>query len=475
MLTFQDHFWQAGRWQRRQFLQAGTLALGGLVLGDTIALRAAAEAKSSSQKSPQKSVLKDRSVIFLFMHGGPSQFETFDPKMDAPSNIRSATGEIKTTLPGITFGSTFPRLSKLAHKFSIVRSFVTGDGNHDIKPVLGADTLHANMGSLYSSIAGPARVDTAMPTNVTLFPRSVDPKAQDAVKEFGNFEGTGELSRTFAPFVPGAGADLQQNMRINLPEGRFEDRRALLKSLDTWRRWAEGSAAVRDSSEFQQKAFDVLHRGVFDAFDLAREDPRIIERYDTAPLLPRERIDKRWNNIDHYATNALTLGRQLLLARRLCERGAGFVTVTTSFIWDMHADVNNAPMTVGMDYVGTPFDHAVSAFIEDVEARGLSDKILLVCCGEMGRTPAINKDGGRDHWGNLAPLLLYGGGLKMGQVIGQSSRDGGEPASQAVTMKDLLATIMHSLVDLGEARLLPGVSQRVIEAISRGEPIRGLV
>ena len=149
--------------------------------------------------------------------------------------------------------------------------------------------------------------------------------------------------------------------------------------------------------------------------------------------------------------------------------------MTTSFIWDMHADENNAPMTVGMEYVGTPFDRAVSAFIEDVEARGLSEKILLVCCGEMGRTPSINAAGGRDHWGNLAPLLIYGGGLKMGQVIGQSSRDGGEPASDAVTMKDLLATVMHSLLDIGEVRLLPGVPQRVVEAMTRGEPIRGLV
>ncbi|KAB2659772.1 MAG: DUF1501 domain-containing protein [Verrucomicrobia bacterium] len=472
MLTFQDRFWQSGRWQRRQFLQAGALALGGLTLGDNFAIRAAAAAgENKSGKNP----LKDRSVIFLFMHGGPSQFETFDPKMDAPSGIRSATGEIPTTLPGITFGSTFPRLAKLAHKFSIVRSFATGDANHDIKPILGADTLQANMGSLYSSIAGASRVDTAMPTNVALFPRSVDATAREVVKEFGNFEGTGELSRSFAPFVPGAGAALQQDMRINLPEGRFHDRRALLESLDGWRRWSDGSTAVQDFGGFQRKAFDVLHRGVFDAFDLAREDPRTVERYDTAPLLPRGRIDKKWNNIDHYATNALTLGRQLLLARRLCERGVGFVTVTTSFIWDMHADINNAPMTVGMEYVGTPFDHAVSAFIEDVEARGLSDKILLVCCGEMGRSPAINANGGRDHWGNLAPLLLYGGGLKMGQVIGESSRDGGEPATQAVTMKDLLATIMHTLLDIGQARLLPGVSQRVIEAIGRGEPIRGLV
>ena len=470
MLTLQDQFQDAGRWRRRQFLRVGGLALGGLSLGDLFAIRAAA-APAAARKLP----LKDRSVIFLFMHGGPSQFETFDPKMDAPSSVRSATGEIKTAIPGVTFGSTFTRLAKLADKFSVVRSFVTGDGNHDIKPVLGADTLRANMGSLYASIAGASRPATAMPTNVALFPRSIDPKAMAAVTEFGNFESTGELSRTFAPFVPGAGANLQQDMRLNLPEGRLQDRRALLGALDNWKRWAEASGVVEGFSQFQQQAFDALSRGVSDAFDLSREDPRLVERYDTAPLLPRERINKQWKNIDHYATNALTLGRQLLLARRLCERGAGFVTVTTSFIWDMHADENNAPMTVGMEYVGAPFDRAVSAFIEDVEARGLRDKILLVCCGEMGRTPAINKNGGRDHWGNLAPLLIYGGGLKMGQVIGQSSRDGGEPASEPVYMKDLLATIMHTLLDIGEVRLMPGIPQRVIEAMTRGEPIRGLV
>src|SRR6185436_14851800 len=167
MLTFQDHFRQAGRWHRRQFLRAGGLALGGVTLGDLFAVRAAA----AGRELP----LKDCSVIFLFMHGGPSQFETFDPKMDAPSTIRSAIGEIKTTVPGITFGSCFTQLARLAHKFSIIRSFVTGDGNHDIKPIVGADTLRANMGSLYSSIAGPSRARTAMPTNVALSPRSVEP------------------------------------------------------------------------------------------------------------------------------------------------------------------------------------------------------------------------------------------------------------------------------------------------------------
>ena len=311
-----------------------------MTLEDQFGVRAA----SAGTDSP----LKDRSVIFLFMHGGPSQFETFDPKMDAPSHIRSTTGEIKTTLPGITFGSTFPRLARLAHKFSIVRSFATGDGNHDIKPLVGADTLRANMGSLYSSVAGTSRVDTAMPTNVALFPRSVDPGAKAPVTDFGNFEATGELSRTFAPFVPGAGVDLQQDMRLNLPEGRFHDRRALLGALDNWKRWADGSDAVAGFNGFQQQAFDALHRGVFDAFDLSREDPRLLERYDTAPLLPRSRISEKWKNIDHYATNALTLGRQLLLARRLCERGAGFVTVTTSFIWDSLLDIGKVRLMPGI-------------------------------------------------------------------------------------------------------------------------------
>lgn len=467
MLVFKPSDSRPQSASRREFLRVGGLGLGGLALSDLLSIQAAAD--------PRSRLLKDRSVIFLFMHGGPSQFETFDPKMDAPSDIRSATGEIPTTLPGVTFGSTFERLARLAHKFSIVRSFVTGDGNHDIKPVVGNDTLKANMGSLYSRIVGPTRPATAMPTNVAIFPRSVDPSAMAAVTEFGNFEGTGELSRTYAPFVPGAGAGLQQDMTLHLPAERLNDRRLLLSALDGWKQWADSVAAFSEFGALQQQAWNVIVRGVAEAFDLSKEDPRILERYDTGPLLPRSKINPKWKNIDHYATNAATLGKQLLLARRLCERGVGFVTVTTSFIWDMHADENNAPMTVGMDYVGRPFDRAVSAFIEDVESRGLSDKILLVCCGEMGRTPRLNKTGGRDHWGNLAPLMLYGGGLKMGQVIGRSSRDGGEPASDPVTIKDLLATIMHVLVDIGEVRLLSGLPQSLLNVISQGEPIRGLV
>jgi len=467
MLSFQDTIRSRAGMRRREFLRVGGLGLGGLTLGDLLAARAAAKAA--------KLPVTDKSVIFLFMHGGPSQFETFDPKMEAPDGIRSATGEVKTSIPGITFGATFPKLAKLAHRFSTVRSFVTGDAIHDIKTIVGKTTLGANMGSLYSRIAGPLRPETTMPTNVALFPRAVSNEAGPAISKFGNFISAGDLGAAYAPFVPGAGGGMQEDMAMHLPQERVNDRRGLLSSLDHWRRQVDASGVMEGYSSIQQQAFDALIGGVSGAFDLSREDARLIERYDTAPLVPRDRISKKWNNHIHYADHAATLGKLLLMARRLCERDCGFVTVTTSFVWDMHADNNNATLTEGMGYVGTPFDHAVSTLIEDIEARGLSEKILLVCCGEMGRSPTINKKGGRDHWGGLAPLLLYGGGLKMGRVIGQSSRNGGEPASDPVTIPDLMATIMHTLLDTGEVRLMDGLPKGLVDAVTGGQPIKELI
>jgi uncharacterized protein (DUF1501 family) len=132
-------------------------------------------------------------------------------------------------------------------------------------------------------------------------------------------------------------------------------------------------------------------------------------------------------------------------------------------------------MEEGMAYCGHPFDHAVSAFIEDVEARGLSEKILLVCCGEMGRTPTVNAKGGRDHWGELAPLLLYGGGLRMGQVVGQSDHRAAAPATEPVRIPQLIATIMHTLLDVPRLRLATGIPSDVERAIFGAEPISQLV
>src|SRR5687768_9995489 len=183
MLRFHDSRPRLGR---RAFLEVGSLALGGLALPQLLATQALA-AKADLRP------VTGKSVIFLFLHGGPSQIETFDPKMSAPAENRSVTGEIDTKLPGITFGSTFERLAALNDKFTIVRSFRTGDANHDIKPVVGKATLGANMGSLFARIAGTNDPVTGMPLNAALFPRAVDPTTDAAIDKFGNFQSSGGL------------------------------------------------------------------------------------------------------------------------------------------------------------------------------------------------------------------------------------------------------------------------------------------
>lgn len=467
MFTFHDGNARLGR---RNFLQVGSLALGGLTLPQLLSLREANAGSSGKGK-----YLKDRSVIFVFLHGGPSQFETFDPKMDAPAGVRSATGEISTKLPGVTFGSTFSRLASMNDKFSIVRSYRTGDGNHDIKPIVSKSTLGANMGSLYARIAGANHPVTGMPTNAALFPRAVDPETQKENNNFGKFASTGTLGTAYAPFSPGGEGNFQKDLELRLARDHVEDRRNLLTSLDRLQRDLDAQGNLSGVDRLQQQAFQTVLGGIAKAFDLKQEDQKTVERYDTAPLVRPDQISRKWNNYNNYVDNAKSLGKLLLLARRLCETGCGFVTVTTNFVWDMHADVNNTGVEEGMGYMGNPLDSALSALIEDLHQRGLSDKVLVVVSGEMGRTPRINKNGGRDHWGGLTPLLLSGGGLNMGQVIGQSTADGGEPHTEPMGLDNLLATIMHSLVDLGQVRLMTGLPQDMLRAITTPTPITGLV
>ena len=452
---------------RRNFLSVGSLALGGLALPEFL------QAQDALQKLG--GVAKDKTVVFLFMHGGPSQTETFDPKMGAPSGIRSMTGEIPTRIPGVTFGATFEKLAKLNDKFSIVRSFTTGSGAHDSKPIVSNFSKDAHVGSHYSRVAGASHPVSGMPRNIWLHPQAVDAKAADPIMSLGKFDVTGPLGPAHAPFQPSGKGDARADMRLTVDPNRLGDRKTLLASLNQFRRTVESGEVTGGLDKFQSQAFETLTGGVSDAFDIAKEDPNVLARYDTSTLMNVERISKRWNNRKRYQNHVNNLGKLMLMARRLAERGAGFVTVTTDFVWDMHADSNNATMTEGMGYVGTPFDHAVSAFIEDVEARGLRDKILLVCCGEMGRTPKVNAKGGRNHWAGSAPLLLYGGGLKMGQVVGASTKDGGEPASDRVTIPNLYATLMEQLLDTGAVRAMAGIPKEVNDVINGAAPIRQLM
>ncbi len=236
------------------------------------------------------------------------------------------------------------------------------------------------------------------------------------------------------------------------------------------KRKAASGAAADPSDSLQQLAFDALLSSVSDAFDLKQEDPRLVEQYDTKSRFPLARIDKKWNNYEHYKDHGSTIGKLLLMARRLCERGCGFVTVTTSFVWDMHADVNNATMTEGMDYVGAPFDHALSTLIDDIESRGLSDRIMVVCLRRDGpdaddqqsrRSRSLGKPG--------SPTALRWREL---QETGDRSVVARWRHTQlgSVTIPDLVATIMHKLMDLDQVRVTGGIPRNLLEVLSRGKP-----
>jgi hypothetical protein len=456
----------SGRGSRREFLQVGTAAIGGLSLSSLLAARADGSLKKA---------LRDRAVVVLNLQGGPTQFETFDPKMTAPREIRSIAGEIKTPLAGVTFGGHFPKLAELADQMAIVRSYRHGISSHGpaaMHVMAGGNPTGAMMGALFSRVAGLASPATGMPNNVLVTARAMGPQFKELYYNSSRVSQTGTLPAAYKPFDPSAGGEIVENMKLRIQDERLGDRRALLAQVDRLRRRAESDGSLEAANRFEQQAFDVLVRGVADAFDLSKEDPRLVERYDTSDTEPNDAVKKRNSYAKQFSPVAL--GKQMLLARRLCEAGCGFVTVTCGG-WDMHGGGKEFTMADGLASLTPAVDKAVSAFIEDVGARGLSKKILLVITGEFGRTPRINKNGGRDHWGNLCTLAFVGGGLPMGQVIGRSDRTGSAPASDPISSSNVLATIMHSLFDVGELRLLTGIPKDVERVITSGQPIRELI
>jgi uncharacterized protein (DUF1501 family) len=252
-------------------------------------------------------------------------------------------------------------------------------------------------------------------------------------------------------------------MLLNIPRKRLNDRQALLRSLDGLKRQAEAEAALDGADRYKQQAFDLILGSAADAFDLTKEDPRLVERYDTS----RFRVGKK-------EFRDSQLGRHMLTARRLIEAGSGFVTVHSAG-WDMHADGNNPGIHAGMEMLGRPVDRAVSAFLADLAERGLLDKVLLVITGDFGRTPKINNRGGRDHWANLCTLAFAGGGLNTGQIIGQSSRNNDLPLSEPVGTDELLGTVMHTLFDIGQLRVARGIPREILAKLESSPPIAGLM
>lgn len=452
---------------RREFLRVGALGLlGGLSL--PMLLRAKAAAAEAGR------TVKDKSVVLLFLSGGPSHIEFFDPKMTAPQEIRSITGEVQTRLPGITFAGSFPQMAQRADRLAIVRSYASGSGDHTyLLPASGGNAMKATMGALYARVAGVNHPRTGMPNNVLVVPEAVE----RGLRLQGNFEtgalptltAPGDLGATYRAFDPSGSSEVQRNMEMRIPMARLDDRRYLLDQFDTLRREADSQDVPAGADRFQQQAFEVISRGVASAFDLSREDPRVVASYDTSRYFRNEDLQRYYDM--RRASNLL--GKQMLMARRLCEAGCGFVTVSDCG-WDMHANDNSPRNMAGLHPMASQVDHAVAAFLDDIEERGLSDKILLVVTGEMGRTPRRNGNGGRDHHGNLTTLALAGGGLRMGQVIGQSDRIASSPATERFGPSHLMATVMHTLLDIGEVRVQRDLG-RAANVLSEGTPIPGLL
>ena len=449
---------------RRSFITAGTLGIGSLALTDLLQAR-----------SLDPSVIRNKSVVLLFLGGGPPQHETFDPKMEATSDYRAMYGETQTSLPGVTFGSHFSGLAKHADKLAIVRCFSNGMTSHGPATAYmasGGNPTKANLGNLYARIAGTINPRTGIPNNVILGPRSAGADFVGNPDYTARLNPSNKLGASWGPFDPSGAGNLQSDMTLGIDSPRLDDRRTLLSRLDTLRRRLDNESILDGADQFTQQAFDVLLKGVARSFDLSEEPPSILQQYDTREFqIPQSVFQKKPNKAGFENQTPIFLGRQMLLARRMVEAGCGFVTVTSTG-WDLHG--NRFGVDDGIPCLGGAVNKAVTAFIEDLDQRGMSDDVLLVITGEFGRTPRINNKAGRDHWGGICPLLLAGGGLNMGQVIGQSDKNGGKPISEAVTTAQLTSTILHTLVDPGEVRLLPQIPQAIQNTLSRADPIRQL-
>ncbi|QDU94920.1 DUF1501 domain-containing protein [Lignipirellula cremea] len=446
----------AGACSRRDLLRVGALGLGGLTLPWWL----------QAQASAAEGSVRPKSVVLLFLGGGPSHIETFNPNMDQPGPGRSLTGDVKTNLPGVAFGGTFPGLAKHADKMAIVRSFHHTDSNHStaVPYVLsGGKSFSGGIGSVYARLRGTNDPRSGLPTTSLITAPDVG-RFANARKRVIQGSQPGDLGAPYAPFQPDGEGPAISNMTLNMPHGRLDDRRNLLAGLDRLRRDVDASGAKEGFDRFRQQAYDVILGSAAKTFDLSQEDPRLVAQYDTSMF-----------RVGESEFRSCSLGSQMLMARRLVEAGCGFITVQNAG-WDMHASSgnNNMSLASGMRMLGGPLDKAVSAFLADLDQRGLLDQTLLVITGEFGRTPRVNKNGGRDHWANLSTLALAGGGLQMGQVIGQSAPQNDLPASEPIRVENLMSTVMHTLFDVGKLRVDRTAPRTLLDPIERHAPITEL-
>jgi hypothetical protein len=432
---------------RRSFLQLGVAGMASLGLPGVLQARTA---------SPGA---KDTRCILVWMDGGPGHMDMYDMKPDAPAEYRGFWRPIGTNVPGMRISELFPRQAKVADKFSIVRSLFHNDGDHfggahrmltSRGGANGGDTSgkSPSIGSIVAAAAG-ARA-SALPAYVSI------PYGSSVGLRPGYF-GANYLGQHRDPFETD-GDPNQKNFQVRnlaLPGGmnvdRLGDRRALRKSFDTLRSDVDAQGRFDAMDQFDRQAYElVTSETVRKAFDLSSEDEKLRDRYGR----------NGW-------------GQSALLARRLAEAGVTFTTVHLGG-WDHHWDLQK-----GYENYLPKVDAMLATLWEDLAARGLWEKTLVVVCGEFSRTPRMN-DGsgrgtpGRDHWGNSMFCVMGGGGVKGGVVVGSTDAKGEAPVERPCTPEDIHATIYHCLgIDPGTSFL--NHQGRPTPALDGGAPLKELL
>ncbi|HYM09622.1 MAG TPA: DUF1501 domain-containing protein [Bryobacterales bacterium] len=439
---------------RRDFLHAGSLAYLGLGLTDLLGLKARAAVTNQ----------KDVNCIMLFLVGGPSHLDTWDMKPKAPIEIRGPYKPIKTNVPGIEICEVFPRMAKHADKYALVRTlYHTAAAVHDTgHQMMQTGRLfqggieYPHVGCVLTKMRGP-KGDT--PPHVL------------APKPIGNTGGNmphgqtaGFLGKIYDPFVLNADP-AEPNFKVPdmlppdyMPAIRVERRKNWREMIDhSVKQFEDAPDAKLLDSTFNQAYTLMSSAKARAAFDLHKEPD-----------------DSR----SRYGLNRF--GQSCLLARRLIEAGVRFVTVNMfetvfdEITWDIHGSSPFSPISCYRDLVGPMFDAAFSSLVEDLDQRGMLQETLVVAMGEFGRTPKVNPAGGRDHWPACWTIMFAGGGVKGGQVVGESDEIGAAPKSRPVTPAEVAATIFHSL-GIPLDTMLPGPQSRPIRVVDNGvEPIHEL-
>lgn len=411
---------------RRSMLKVGGLALGGLSLPDLLRAEAATGKKSH------------KAVIMVFLSGGPPHQDMFDLKVDAPVEIRGEFDPISTNVPGIEICELLPRLAQRTDRLAIIRSLVGAEGRHAAFQCLTGHSSRTQpaggwpaLGSVVSKLQGPV-VDGTLPFV------SLSPKTKNSA--WGDPGQAGFVGQAHAPFAPNA-----ESLKLGLDGldvGNLQNRRRLLEGIDRLQRETGRSGAFDGLAKHYESAFGILtSSGMMEALDLEREDPALRDRYGRgAP-----------ENAGYGDAGPL-MNDYLLAARRLVQAGARVVTLAYGR-WDWHGRPHGTTFENSRDHFPV-FDQGLTTLLDDLEERGMSDDVSVVVWGEFGRTPIINKNGGRDHWPQVACALLAGGGMRTGQVIGSTNRLGEHPQERPVHFQEVFASLYRNLgIDTSQVTL----------------------